>query len=133
MEEQLRFLSPRRPSADIKISLFGEATVREEPIRLPRLLYCLAPAAACVVLALGAFHFNGAPDGFHPAHGSAVFFASIGSNAVLKSSEQESLLAGAAGGSDRNIWSTVVCRSTNEQRWDGYTESLPRIGIHLLQ
>lgn len=50
LENQLRSWKPRRPSPRLKRQLFG-ATVRREAINLS--LRWMAPAAACLLLAMG--------------------------------------------------------------------------------
>ena len=51
LEEQLKSLAPRRPSARIERRIFG---AKSRAVELRRAVAWLAPAAACMVLALAA-------------------------------------------------------------------------------
>lgn len=60
LEQQLKSWKPRRPSARIERRLFGR---EQRPLDLTRAIAWLAPAAACLVLALAAARPGGGSAG----------------------------------------------------------------------
>jgi hypothetical protein len=79
MEEQLKSWAPRRPSAKIEGRLFAG---RRRPAELTRVIAWLAPATACMVLALAAARPQGGSTG---ANRPESMFAMITSNRAFAS------------------------------------------------
>jgi hypothetical protein len=93
LENQLGSWKPRRPSARIKRRLFPAPRVRSETVRV---LNWLAPATACLLLALAAFRQENGMPAQPPRHDPAVAMMMSNQNTVA-------YLAGGPSQSEQNV------------------------------
>lgn len=93
LENQLGAWKPHRPSAGIKRRLFPAPQVRSEAVRV---LNWLAPATACLLLALAAFRQENGIPVQPPRHDSAVATMMSNQNTVA-------YLAGGPSQSEQNL------------------------------